>query len=312
MMLRVLLGLAIALLLAVPCVGQESTPASPAGQQPGQSGNGPGSGQRPGGGGFGGGMMERGNAVSGTVTEAAADHYTIKTESGDSYTVRLSENTRIIKQTTGMRGPGEGQGGRQREGQPQGQGPGQNQGPGAGQGPEQAPAQGPGQGSAQGRQGQERGGFGQPLKASDIKVGDSLSVRGDVDDKTKTIGAQFVLQLDPQRAAEQRQQQADFGKTWLAGKVTAIDGVKVTLTGSADNAPHTFVADENTTFRRRREPVTMADIQSGDMVRVEGALKDGVFTATTVTLMAMPQTTPTLPSGAGPQSGPGQPGGTGP
>ena len=268
------------------------------------------------------GMMGQGNGVTGTVTEVAADHYTIKTEGGDTYTVRLSANTRIIKQTAGMRGPGEGQGGRQGQGQGSGQNQGQSAGQGSGQGPGQGPGsssgqgQGPGSGPSQGQgQGQERGGFGQQIKASDIKVGDSLTARGDVDEKAKTVAAQFVMQLDPQRLAEQRQQQADFGKTWLAGKVTAIDGVKVTLTGSADNAPHTFVADENTTFRRRREPVTLADIQNGDMVRAEGALKDGVFTATTVTLMAMPQTTPSLPSGSGQPGGPAQPmqpGGPGP
>jgi hypothetical protein len=81
--------------------------------------------------------------------------------------------------------------------------------------------------------------------------------------------------------------QANFGKTWLMGKVTAIDGAKITLTGSMDNAPHTVVADENTTFRKRRDPVTMADIQVGDTVRVDGALKDGVFTATAVNVGGM-------------------------
>ena len=331
MNLRILSALGMALVVALPCCGQESAPASPSGQQPGA-----GNCQRSnGGGGFGRGMMAQGNAVSGTVTEVAADHYTIKTEAGETYTVRLSANTRIIKQTAGMGGPGagmggpgEGQGGRQ--GQQQGQGSGQNQGAGAGpgEGPGQGqggpgsgpPDQGQGSGSGQGQgqaqgqgQGQgQRGGFGQQLKATDIKVGDSLTVRGDLDEKKKTVSAQFVVQVDPQRAAEQSRQQAGFGSTWLAGKITAIDGVKVTLTGSADNAPHTFVADENTTFRRRREPVTLGDIENGDTVRVEGALKDGVFTATAVTLQTQ-QTAPTLPSGpgTGPQSGSGQPGESG-
>jgi hypothetical protein len=251
-------------------------------------------------------MMAQGNAVSGTITEVAADHYTIKTQAGDTYTVRFNANTRIIKQTAGIGGPGAGMGAAGL-GQAQGQGPRQNQSAGAGPGQGPGQSSGPGQEQGQGpgqREGQQRGGFGQQLKASDIKVGDSLSVRGDLDEKTKSISAQFVVQVDPQRAAEQNQQQAGFGNTWLAGKVTAIDGVKVTLTGSADNAAHSFVADENTTFRRRREPLTLADIQNGDTVRVEGALKNGVFTATAVTLQPQ-QATPSLPSGAGPQSGPG-------
>jgi Domain of unknown function (DUF5666) len=103
-----------------------------------------------------------------------------------------------------------------------------------------------------------------------------------------------------------REMQANFGKTWLQGKVTAIDGTKITLTGSMDSAPHTVVADENTTFRKRRDPVTLADIQVGDTVRADGALKDGVFTATAINVGGMmgggqPNQQPGAPAGAPPQ-----------
>ena len=79
-----------------------------------------------------------------------------------------------------------------------------------------------------------------------------------------------------------REMQANYGKTWIMGKVTAINELKVTLQGGPDNATHTFVADENTTFRKRRDPITLGDIQVGDMVRAEGAVKNGAFLATTV------------------------------
>jgi hypothetical protein len=79
------------------------------------------------------------------------------------------------------------------------------------------------------------------------------------------------------------------------GKVTAIDGVKVTLMGTIDNTPHSFVADENTTFRKRRDPITLADIQVGDSIRVDGAVKDGSFVATAVNAMGPPP--PGAPSG---------------
>jgi hypothetical protein len=96
--------------------------------------------------------------------------------------------------------------------------------------------------------------------------------------------------------------EADFGKTWLMGKVTAIDGAKITLTGALDNAPHSVVADENTAFRKRRDPITLADIQVGDTVRAEGAVKDGVFTATNVNVFGMGGgETPTVPRGEMPQ-----------
>jgi hypothetical protein len=56
-----------------------------------------------------------------------------------------------------------------------------------------------------------------------------------------------------------------------------------------DNAAHAFVADEDTTFRKRREPITLADVHAGDTVRVEGAVKDGIFIAASVAVMVMPQ-----------------------
>ena len=242
---------------------QDASTASPASQNNGAGG---GYGQRGGRGGYGGmGMgMGGGRGIIGTVTEVAADHYTVKTEAGEIYTIHFSVNTRIMKQIAGERGAGGGQG----------RGGGQGSGGGMGRG----------------------GNPPQPIKATDIKVGDAVGAMGEVDPATKSVGAMAILQLDPERARQMLELQASYGKTLLMGKVTAIDGVKVTLMGSMDNAPQSFVADENTTFRKRRDPVTLADIQVGDNVRAEGALKDGIFTATTVIVMAIPDGgTPNVP-----------------
>lgn len=186
-------------------------------------------------------MMGRG--VLGTVTEVAADHYTVKTTAGDLYTVRYSVNTRILK------------GGRQRRGQ------GEND-------PSANPPQ--------------------AIKPTDIKVGDAIAANGEVDATAKSIGAVVIFQIDPERAKQMREMQANYGKTWLMGKVTAVNELKISLQGGPDNATHTFAADENTTFRKRREPITLADVQVGDMVRVEGAVKDGTFIASTVAVMGPP------------------------
>ncbi len=256
--------LVLAAATAVAASSQDSTPPLQGSQNGGGQNGGGGYGQRRGGGGFGG-MM--GGGLMGTVTATAADQYTIKTDAGDVYTVHFTTDTRILKMPAYVR----------REG---GQGNGDGQGNGAGQG------NGGGQGGWQGR---GRGGNPpQQLKPADIKVGDVIQVRGQVDETAKSVPATFIVQLDPERVAQIREMNANFGKTWLMGRVTAIDGVKVTVTGSVDNAPHSFVADENTTFRQRRDPITLADIQVGDMVRAEGAVKDGVFTATAVNSMGAP------------------------
>jgi Domain of unknown function (DUF5666) len=224
----------LGLALAVAATAQDPGNSGPQGQQAPGAGMGRGQGGR----GFGGFMGGRG--MGGTVTEAGTDHYTIKTELGETYIVHFSVNTRIVKQppqrTTeeGMRTPP------------------------------------------------------QEIKSSDIRVGDVIMAGGEVDAAAKSVGAVMVMKIDPERAKQIREMQANFGKTWLAGKVTAVNETKITLLSQFDNADHAFVADENTSFRKRREPITLADVQVGDNVRAEGAIKDGTFTATAVTVMGPP------------------------
>jgi hypothetical protein len=139
----------------------------------------------------------------------------------------------------------------------------------------------------------------QTIKATDIKVGDAIAASGEMDPSGNSVGAVLVVQLDPERARQMRDMQANFGKTWLIGKVLAIHETKVTVQSPIDNSAHTFVADENTTFRKRRDIATLADVQVGDNVRVEGTVKEGVFMATTVNVMGMP------PARGGPMPPPG-------
>lgn len=236
---------ALALALTAAYAQDNSTPT-----QQGQAG---GQGQR-GGRGWGGGMM-MGRGTVGTVTEATSDHYTIKTEMGEVYTVHFSANTRIMKQAPPRHGQGQGQGQARAEAQ-------------QGEGGRTPPT---------------------PIKSTDIKVGDVIAASGEVDANAKSVGAVVVMLIDPERAKQMREMEANYGKTWLVGRVTAINEVKLTLQGGPNNAVHTFIADENTSFRKRRDPITLADIQVGDMVRVEGAVKDGTFVATTVAVMGAPQ-----------------------
>lgn len=217
-----------------------------------QAGNGSGtgraSGQRERGmGGFPGG----GRGILGSVTEVAADHYTVKTDTGESYTVHFSVNTRILKQPPGQ----------------------------AGQGRHQAvPGAGDSEGAGERAQPQS-------IKPTDIKVGDVVTAGGELDAAANSIGAVFIVQIDPERARQMREMQANYGKTWLAGRITAIQDTTITIEGMVDHAPHAIVVDENTSFRQRRDAITLADIEPGEQLRAEGAVKGGVFLATTVTAM---------------------------
>jgi len=194
-----------------------------------------------GGGGMGGGGGMMGRGVMGTVTEIAPDHFMVKTESGDLYTIHYSVNTRIMKGGGGFR--------RQRN-------------------DTDLPFTPP-----------------TPIKASEIKVGDAIGASGEIDASAKSVGAVVIFQIDPDTAKRMREMQANYGKTWLMGRVAAINETTVTLESGPDNGTHTFSADENTTFRKRRDPITLGDIQTGDMVRVEGSIKNGTFVAATVSVM---------------------------
>ena len=285
MMNRPFLSFVIALAFAAAAYAQEPVSPQPSGQIPGQSagqngnpGSGGGHGQH---GGMGGGAGMMGRGLMGTVTEVAADHYTIKTDAGDVYTVHFTADTRMFKRQARTGGPGQGQG---QAGDPAG---GDHRGMG--------------------------GGYGNPpqqIGATDIKAGDVINIMGDTDAAAKSVNARAVALMDQQTVDQIHAMEANFGKTWLMGKVTAIDGTKITLIGTLDSAPHAVVADENTEFRKRRDPITLADIQVGDTVRADGALKDGVFTAANVSVFGgsggeMPSVprsqAPQVPSNAPPQ-----------
>jgi hypothetical protein len=211
-------------------------------------------GARQGGMAFAGGQM-----VRGTVTAAAADRLTVKTDAGETYQVALSANTRLTKER-------------------------------------------------------------QPVKAADIKVGDGVGAMGVLDPATKTVHAVFVAVIDAEQVKKARE---NMGKTYITGKVTAIDmdALKVTVL-RPDGVSQVIGVDEQTSFKRggRRmaamasgagvvdagpmggrgsgagtgngngngeggESITFADVKVGDSIVGQGAIKNGVFVPTQLGVM---------------------------
>jgi hypothetical protein len=213
-------------------------------------------GARQGGMAFAGGQM-----VRGTVTAAAADHLTVKTDAGETYLVALSANTRLTKEQ-------------------------------------------------------------QPVKVADIKVGDGVGAMGVLDPATKTVHAVFVGVIDAEQVKKARE---NMGKTYITGKVTAIDtdALKVTVM-RPDGVSQVIGVDEQTSFKRggRRmaalasgagvvdagamggrgngagtgngagngnggggESITFADVKVGDSIVGQGAVKNGTFVPTQLGVM---------------------------
>jgi hypothetical protein len=138
----------------------------------------------------------------------------------------------------------------------------------------------------------------QPIKATDIHAGDVVMTGGDVDEKAHTVGAVFLAVLDAEQVARMKQMQADFGKTWTAGKIIAINDLTLTVE-RPDKKTQTITVDENTSFQKHRESITLADIKVGDTVSSRGALKNGNFTATQLSVIE-PRNRPGGPGSAGP------------
>lgn len=138
----------------------------------------------------------------------------------------------------------------------------------------------------------------EPVKLADIHVGDMVGAAGDLDEKAKTVGAVIVIVIDK---AQYEKAKADFGKTWVAGAVQSIEETKITIK-RPDNVVQTILVDENTSFRRHRESITLADIKTGDNISARGALQNGTFVATVLTVGG-----PGGRSGGGPGSGFGGP-----
>jgi outer membrane lipoprotein SlyB len=154
----------------------------------------------------------------------------------------------------------------------------------------------------------------QPLKFADIHVGDGVGAMGVLDAQAKTIHAAALFVVD---AAQVKKMREDMGKTYISGKVTAIDELELTI-HRQDGVTQKITVDEGTSFKRggRRagmamrgdgspdafagggdapargggpnsggESITLADVKVGDTIIGPGALKGGVFVPTQLTVI---------------------------
>jgi hypothetical protein len=136
-----------------------------------------------------------------------------------------------------------------------------------------------------------------PLKVSDLKAGDGAMALGNLDAPNKTLHAALVMVTGAETLKKMRE---NLGKTYISGKVTAIDidNLKMTVM-RPDGVSQTIGFDETTSFKRGGrmgrggssaggaagapppveggESITLADVKVGDNVTGPGSLKDGVF-----------------------------------
>ncbi len=120
----------------------------------------------------------------------------------------------------------------------------------------------------------------QPAKIADFKVGDLVFVRGEENaDHTYTaqmIGARSGNGPGGGGAAGAGGGFGEMGKDFVAGEIKSIDAPSMTLLRT-DNVTQTLELTEDTSLRKGRDSITMADIHPGDHVVIRGAMQNNVF-----------------------------------
>lgn len=154
-------------------------------------------------------------------------------------------------------------------------------------------------------------GRGVTVKVADLKVGDGVMAAGMLDAPNKTLHAAIVFATD---AAQVKAMKENLGKTYIVGRVTAIDMDNAKMTVERpDHVSQTIGFDETTSFRRGGrggagrfgaggaagagtagtgeaqeaggESITLADIKVGETVRGTGSVKNGTFVPTALVVM---------------------------
>jgi hypothetical protein len=132
----------------------------------------------------------------------------------------------------------------------------------------------------------------QAAKLADFKVGDMVFVRGDENaDHSLTaqlVGGRSGVGPDGGRGFGGGAGFGELGKDFVVGEVKSIDAPSLTVL-RPDNVTQTLEFNEETSLRRGRESITMADIQPGDHVVISGAVQNNAFVPKNVMVLSPDQ-----------------------
>ncbi len=127
-------------------------------------------------------------------------------------------------------------------------------------------------------------GRGAPFAAADLHPGDPILANGDIDEQARTIQARTITLQDPFAARMFQTLRANFGKTWTAGIVTAVEGNSITV-ARRDGQSQTFGVDDGTAWRLHDQQATSSMIRVGESIRVQ--LRPGATLASQVSIQGM-------------------------
>ena len=125
----------------------------------------------------------------------------------------------------------------------------------------------------------------QTAELEDFKVGDMVFVRGE-ENADHSVTAQMIG--GGTGGIIGGRGFGELGKDFVVGEVKSVDAPKLTVL-RPDNVTQTLELKEETSLRRGRESITMADIQPGDHVVVRGAVQDNAFVPKNVMVLSPEQ-----------------------
>jgi len=138
----------------------------------------------------------------------------------------------------------------------------------------------------------------QPAKFGDFKVGDMVFVRGGQNSDHsvsaamvagRSGGGAFGAQGGPGgRGFGGGAALGELGKDYVAGEIKSVDTPKLTVLRS-DNVTQTIELNEETSLRKGRDSITMADIQPGDHVVARGTLQNNIFIPKNMMILSQEQ-----------------------
>jgi hypothetical protein len=134
----------------------------------------------------------------------------------------------------------------------------------------------------------------QPAKIADFKVGDLVFVRAEENSDHSLvavmIGARSGMGPDGggRGSSGGKAPLGELGKDYVAGEIKSVDAPKLTVLRT-DNVTQTLELNEDTSLRKGRESVTMAEIQPGDHVVARGSVQNSIFVPKNVMILSAEQ-----------------------
>lgn len=127
----------------------------------------------------------------------------------------------------------------------------------------------------------------QAAKLGDFKVGDIVFMRVD-ENADHSMTAQLIGARPGGGPEGVGKGFGELGKDFVVGEVKSVDAPKLTVL-RPDNITQTLELTEETSLRRGRDSVTMADIQPGDHVVIRGSLENNAFVPKNVMILSPDQ-----------------------